>query len=221
MIDEKKIPCVAGSSGLVGSYLVENLSKLYPKVISISRRKIKFSKKNISNVIVDFDNLENDNILKEIDHLYIALGTTRKKAGSAENFEKVDYHYCINLARIANNCGVKRISIVSSVGSNPNSNLLYPRTKGRLEKELSKLPFEHISIMKPGIILGNRKESRIFEQIAKYIFSIVSPLLFGSLIKYKSIHANDISKAMIYQVSCGTNGVFQLEFQKLMEFSKK
>ena len=221
MIDEKKIPCVAGSSGLVGSYLVENLSKLYPKVISISRRKIKFSKKNISNVIVDFDNLENDNILKEIDHLYIALGTTRKKAGSAKNFEKVDYHYCINLARIASDYGVKRISVVSSVGSNSKSNLLYPRTKGKLEEELAKLSFDHVSIMKPGIILGNRKESRIFEQIAKYIFSIVSPLLFGSLKKYKSIHANDISKAMIYQVSCGKNGVFQLEFQKLMEFSKK
>ena len=221
MIDEKKIPCVAGSSGLVGSYLIEYLSELYPKVISISRREIKFSKNNVSNEIVDFDNLENEDILKEIDHLYIALGTTRKKAGSAKNFEKVDYHYCINLARIASDYGVKRISVVSSVGSNSKSNLLYPRTKGKLEEELAKLSFDHVSIMKPGIILGNRKESRIFEQIAKYIFSIVSPLLFGSLIKYKSIHANDISKAMIYQVSCGKNGVFQLEFQKLMEFSKK
>ena len=70
MIDEKKIPCVAGSSGLVGSYLIEYLSELYPKVISISRREIKFSKNNVSNVIVDFDNLENEDILKEIDHRY-------------------------------------------------------------------------------------------------------------------------------------------------------
>jgi uncharacterized protein YbjT (DUF2867 family) len=221
MIDEKKIPCVAGSSGLVGSYLVKNLSELYSKVISISRREIKFSKHNVSNVIVDFENLENENILKEIDHLYIALGTTRKKAGSAKNFEKVDYHYCLNLARIACDCGVKRISIVSSVGSNSNSNLLYPRTKGKLEDEIFKLSFDHISIMKPGIILGNRKESRIGEKIAKSIFSIISPLLFGGLAKYKSIHANDISKAMIYQMSSEKNGFFQLEFEKIMEFSKK
>lgn len=221
MIDKKNIPCVAGSSGLVGSYLVENLSKLYPKVISISRREIKFSKNNIYNIIVDFDNLENENILKEIDHLYIALGTTRKKAGSAKKFEKVDYHYCLNLAKIASDYGVKRISIVSSVGSNSNSNLLYPRTKGKLEEELAKLSFDHISIMKPGIILGNRKESRIGEKIAKYIFYFISPLLFGSLVKYKSIHANYISKAMIYQMSIGKNGFFQFEFEKIMEFSKK
>jgi len=221
MIDKKKIPCIAGSSGLVGSFLTENLSKLYPKVISISRREIKFSKNNVSNVIVDFDNLENEDILKKIDHLYIALGTTRKKAGSAKNFEKVDYHYCLNLARIASDYGVKRISIVSSVGSNSNSNLLYPRTKGKLEEELAKLSFDHISIMKPGIILGNRKESRIGEKIAKSIFSIISPLLFGSLAKYKSIHASNISKAMIYQVSSGKNGFFQFEYEKLMEFSKK
>ncbi|MAU64023.1 MAG: oxidoreductase [Flavobacteriaceae bacterium] len=221
MIDKKKIPCIAGSSGLVGSFLIENLSKLYPKIVSISRREIKFSQNNIFNTIVDFDNLENENILKKIDHLYIALGTTRKKAGSAKNFEKVDYHYCINLAKIAFDNGIKRISIVSSVGSNSNSNLLYPRTKGKLEEELAKLPFDHVSIMKPGIILGNRKESRIGEKIAKYIFSFISPLLFGVLAKYKSIHANDISKAMIYQVSIGKNGFFQLEYEKIMKFSKK
>jgi len=221
MIDKKKITCIAGSSGLVGSFLIENLSKLYPKIVSISRREIKFSQNNIFNTIVDFDNLENENILKKIDHLYIALGTTRKKAGSAKNFEKVDYHYCINLAKIAFDNGIKRISIVSSVGSNSNSNLLYPRTKGKLEEELAKLPFDHVSIMKPGIILGNRKESRIGEKIAKYIFSFISPLLFGVLAKYKSIHANDISKAMIYQVSIGKNGFFQLEYEKIMKFSKK
>ena len=160
MIDKNKIPCVVGSTGLVGSHLISVLSKIYPKVISITRVKDNYSLPCVKNVIVDFDDIKNEDIFNKNNHLYIALGTTRKKAGSDQNFIKVDYDYCMDLANNALLNGVKRVSIISSVGSNPNSNLLYPRTKGLLEKELSKLPFEHISVMKPSFILGARKETR-------------------------------------------------------------
>jgi len=42
MINKKHIPCIAGSTGLVGSYLLKNLSKLYPKVISLTRKKVNY-----------------------------------------------------------------------------------------------------------------------------------------------------------------------------------
>ena len=42
----------------------------------------------------------------------------------------------------------------------------------------------------------------------------------GGLQKYRSIHANDISKAMIYQNSKGNNGFQSLEFIQLMESAK-
>ena len=92
MVIKTDLPAVVGSSGLVGSFLINNLSVLYPKVISYSRRKIHFDKKNVKNLIIDFNNLENESSFKEIDHLYIALGTTRRKAGSDKNFQLVDYH---------------------------------------------------------------------------------------------------------------------------------
>ena len=156
---------------------------------------------------------------KDVDHLYIALGTTRKKAGSAYNFKKVDYHYCINLARIANDCGVKSISIISSVGSDPNSSFLYPMTKGLIEKDISKISLHHLSIVRPGIILGKRNESRIGEKIGKVIFSLIDKLLFGKLSKYKSISADNISKAMIYQVVNSSPGVNILEYKELINSS--
>ena len=81
MINQKHIPCIAGSTGLVGSHLLENLSKLYPKVVTLTRKKVIYSNSNIQNVVVDFDNLNIERVLNDIDHLYIALGTTRKKAG--------------------------------------------------------------------------------------------------------------------------------------------
>jgi len=143
---------------------------------------------------IDFDKIEEESFLKNIDHLYIALGTTIKKAGSKEKFELVDYHYCYNLAIAAKKKGVKRISLVSSVGSNPQSKLLYPRVKGMIERDLTALSFKHLSIAKPGIIL------------------------FGPLRKYKSISADDISKAMIFQVVNSKNKLNVLHYNEL-EFS--
>ena len=218
MIDKSEIPCVARSTGLVGSLLVKNLSKLYPKVISISRRKFDFQFDNVKNVVVDFDKIEEESFLKNIDHLYIALGTTIKKAGSKEKFELVDYHYCYNLAIAAKKQGVKRISLVSSVGSNPQSKLLYPRVKGMIERDLTALSFKHLSIAKPGIILGKRKESRVGEKIGKIIFFLIDKILFGPLRKYKSISADDISKAMIFQVVNSKNKLNVLHYNEL-EFS--
>ena len=72
MINTSKIPCVAGSTGLVGSFLIKNLSKLYPNVVSISRRKFDFQFDNVKNVVVNFDKIEEESFLKNIDHLYIA-----------------------------------------------------------------------------------------------------------------------------------------------------
>ncbi|MDB4148396.1 NAD-dependent epimerase/dehydratase family protein [Flavobacteriaceae bacterium] len=219
MVNQKHIPCIAGSTGLVGSHLLKNLSNIYPRVISLTRKKVNYSKPNIRNIIVDFDDLKIESVFKDVDHLYIALGTTRKKAGSAYNFKKVDYHYCINLARIANDCGVKSISIISSVGSDPNSSFLYPMTKGLIEKDISKISLHHLSIVRPGIILGKRNESRIGEKIGKVIFSLIDKLLFGKLSKYKSISADNISKAMIYQVINSSPGVNILEYKELINSS--
>ena len=221
MIDQNKIPCVVGSTGLVGSHLISILSKIYPKVISITRVKKNYSFPSVKNVIIDFDDINNEDIFNKNNHLYIALGTTRKKAGSDQNFIKVDYDYCMDLANKALLSGVKRVSIISSVGSNPDSNLLYPRTKGLLEKELSKLPFEHISVMKPSLILGARKETRIAEKMAKFLFTLINPFLFGGLMKYKSIYARDIAKAMVYQIINGNDSFNQLEYKELMKCSKK
>ena len=69
----------------------------------------------MGNIVIDFDNIQNEKIFSSSNDLYIALGTTIKKAGSNRNFIKVDYDYCIALARNAFESGVKRLSIISSV----------------------------------------------------------------------------------------------------------
>ena len=65
MINKKHVPCIAGSTGLVGSHLLKNLSNLYPKVISLTREEVNYSNPNIQNVIVNFDDLNINSVLKE------------------------------------------------------------------------------------------------------------------------------------------------------------
>ena len=60
MMDKNLVPAVAGSSGLVGSFLIQNLSKIHLKVISISRKEINIENTNVVNQIVNFDNLKKE-----------------------------------------------------------------------------------------------------------------------------------------------------------------
>ena len=218
---KKKVCAVLGSSGLVGSFIIKNLSPHSLKVYSFSRKDIDFEYENVENIIIDFDNINNEKLFLDIDDLYIALGTTIKKAGNSKEFEKIDFHYCYSLAKHAYDCGVKRISIVSSAGSNPKSKFLYPRVKGRMEGELKKIKFQCVSIAKPGIILGKRKETRFGELIGKFIFKLLDPFLLGKLSNYKSIHAQTIAKAMIHSLSGEQNGIFELHFKELVQHSIK
>ena len=221
MKKKNKVCAVLGSTGLVGSFIIKNLSPHSLKVYSFARKDTDFEYENVENIIIDFNNISNEKLFLEIDDLYIALGTTIKKAGTPKEFEKVDFHYCYNLVKHAYDCGVKRVSIVSSAGSNQKSKFLYPRVKGRIEDELKKIKFQCVSIAKPGIILGNRKETRLGELLGKFIFKLLDPFLLGKLSIYKSIHAEIISRAMIYSLNSDKKGVLDLHYKELVEYSKK
>ena len=42
-------------------YLLKNLSNLYPKIISLTRKKVDYSSEKIHNIVIDYDNLNNKN----------------------------------------------------------------------------------------------------------------------------------------------------------------
>ena len=85
---------------------------------------------------VDFERLE-ALPLPAVDDAFCCLGTTRKDAGSAEAFRRVDFDYVVAFARLAKRAGARRFMLVSSLGASPNSRFLYPRTKGECEAAIS------------------------------------------------------------------------------------
>lgn len=178
---------VYGSTGLTGKTLVRKLS-VNPNIKQLIlpvRKQISPNPDKVSVVLVDFENPET---FKDIagDAVVCCLGTTIKKAGSLENFRKVDFNYVLRIAEAASKNKTPHFILISSIGANPASSNFYLRIKGELEVELSKLEFSAITILRPSLILGKRDEFRPLE----VIFSFLAPL---SPVKYKPVAVEKIA----------------------------
>eukprot|EP01095_Lingulamoeba_sp_RSL-Kostka_P008501 TRINITY_DN2864_c2_g1_i3.p1 TRINITY_DN2864_c2_g1~~TRINITY_DN2864_c2_g1_i3.p1 ORF type:complete len:223 (-),score=71.68 TRINITY_DN2864_c2_g1_i3:203-871(-) len=177
---------IVGFSGAIGQELVKELvnSNEYKHVTLFGRRddykipclrneddeEIEELKEKYSFVKIDFNNLDNEEekekFNKAFDKGFCCLGTTKKKAGSAEAFRKVDYDYIVNTATNASESGVKEFHLVSSVGAKADSWFLYPQVKGQTENKIKELGFDRYFIYRPSMLTeANREESRLGEQI--------------------------------------------------------
>jgi len=190
---------VVGSTGLVGEKVVNLLASKEIPVRSLCRSDISSPNPFVENIKVNFDRLdEYKENFKEVDDVYICLGTTISKAGSKEAFEKVDIEFCFETAKLALEAGAKNLSLITSMGADPGSSNFYLRTKGIIEDKISQLDFQSLSIHRPGLLIGNRKEMRLAELIGQKIHPVlVNPLLFGNLSKYKCIKVEILSRAMM------------------------
>tara|TARA_Y100000766_G_C18668336_1_gene488702 strand:- start:29 stop:703 length:675 start_codon:yes stop_codon:yes gene_type:complete len=191
----KKISLVAGSTGLIGNLLIEELAKSGKEVIAISRNKKISEDKGISNKVIDFEDKESlDGLFTNINDVFICLGTTIKKAGSKEKFRKVDVDYCFSIAEAASKAKVPNLSIVTSIGADSESHNFYLKCKGEVEEMISDLCFKSLSIYRPSLLIGNREEKRLAESIGQVIQPrLIDPLLRGSSLKYHSVKAVDLA----------------------------
>ncbi|KAF2676159.1 NAD dependent epimerase/dehydratase family protein-like protein [Lentithecium fluviatile CBS 122367] len=89
-----------------------------------------------------------------------ALGTTRAAAGGLEAQKKIDLDLNYELARAAKDAGVETYVLVSTSGANAHSSMGYAQMKGELEEKVKDLGFKHTVILRPGLIMGERAESR-------------------------------------------------------------
>jgi len=190
---------IFGATGLIGNLLLDELlnTEKYSEIVLFSRQAIGVSHPKVREFTVDFSNPEA--FIKQItgDDLFICLGTTIKKAGSVKKMEEIDRDLPVILASAASLNGVKRIAVVSSIGANAASANYYLRIKGEMEQEILKLKFESIAIVRPSMLLGERKEKRPGELAGKVVMKVFNPLLIGKIKKYRGIHGRDVARAMI------------------------
>jgi len=105
--------------------------------------------------------------------------------------------YPEQFAQMALNNQVKQFLLISSLGADLESTNFYLKTKGEIETFLQQSAFKSISILRPSLLLGDRKEFRLGEKLATYILPVLSLFLIGTLKKYKAIEAKTVAKAMV------------------------
>jgi uncharacterized protein YbjT (DUF2867 family) len=215
-----RIAIVAGGSGLVGMQLLHQLfqENAYDVVIAVNRRPLALKQGKLVQVEVDFENLwevdlqeklrekdlggENRALIQALDegnveiHAFCSLGTTIKKAGSKDNFIKIDHDYVVDFAKWTYRLGASKFLYVSAIGADQQSSFFYNQVKGQVEEDLKLIKFDYLGLFQPSILLGQRKEVRIGEDIGKVFMKGITS--FGLFRKYKPIQDSQVAKAMIH-----------------------
>lgn len=188
---------IAGATGLVGNNILHQLAVRGDTPVAMARRPIKDLPANAQLLEINFEQFLINGELPQCDHLYLCLGTTIKTAGSRDAFRAVDFEYSLAVAKKAIQAGATGISLVSSVGADASSKNFYLKTKGQLEDAIKSLGFSSINIYRPGILMGDRSETRPLEGLGKIVFQVIDPLLLGYLSPYRSVQANLLASTMI------------------------
>lgn len=211
---------LAGSTGLVGSELLRLLMDFeeYSEIHLLLRRPLHSKHDKIKEHLINFDELENLSFEYKIDDFYCALGTTMKKAGSKQNFRKVDCDYIVNLGKVAKKLNVEKFLLVSAVGADPKSAIFYSRVKGETEDALKDLNLNGLHIFRPSLIYGERNETRYTEKIGFYALNVLSPIMIGPFKKYRAVSGMQIAKAMLQHALNEDEKVKIIESDEIIEY---
>jgi len=195
---------VLGATGLTGSKVVEGLLARdeVASVVTPVRRKTDRQHPKLVQREVDFDRLDEHADLFEVDVIVCCLGTTIRKAGSQRAFRRVDYSYPLKAAEIGLSRGTRAFVLMSAIASSSSSTVFYNRIKGELEDSISGLGYPFLSIYRPSLLLGERKEHRTAEALGMKAMPLVNRALLGPLEKYRGIEADTVARAMVNEV-CG------------------
>lgn len=219
-----KTALIAGSTGLVGGEVMRILaaSRYYDAIRILSRRPVEPPDARFKTVVVrDFDKLSDHQPELSAGDVFCCLGTTMKKAGSRDNFRKVDLEYPLALADLAIKNGSQKFLLVSAIGANRNSLFFYNRVKGEVEDGLREKPFKSLLIFQPSLLLGEREESRFAEAFSQKVFPLFSAALQGSMRKYRAIKASDVALAMVNAAKMEYEGVHVFDYAKIYDLAHK
>ena len=199
-MEKNKSASVFGASGLVGSFLVELLSQdnSYSDILVANRTHIDYTSPKIKEVLLDFDSLDKNPELFKVDELFVCIGTTIHKAGSKERFRQIDLKLPTKIATYAKEYDLQFFCMISSLGADSSSSNFYSKTKGQAEDAIKALDLTNCYFVRPSLLIGDREEKRVFEEIAQWWMKKLSFLFVGGLKKYKGIKARDVAAAMIY-----------------------
>ena len=195
-----KTAIIFGSSGLIGNELFKTilLNNSYDKIKVFVRSIPLINNPKVEIIKTDFTNLEKYKDKITGDECYFCIGTTKKDTPNKDEYRRIEYDIPIEVAKITKTNSVNSFFYVSSIGANPNASSNYLKNKGQVEEKLKNLNFSKLAIIRPSLLVGNRKSFRLGEVIFTPIMNTLTLFTFGSLKKYKPIKIENVVKAIFY-----------------------
>jgi len=208
------MPSVAllGATGLVGRHCLDLLAsdRSFERIVAIARRKFaEATAPRVEAQIVDVEHLEQRPDLFRVDQVICALGTTIKAAGGSKSkFREIDLEIPLTAAKLALKEGARHYLLVSALGANAQSRIFYNRVKGELEDALRTLGYRSVTIVRPSLLLGDRAEFRLGEEVAKRLAWIVPG-------RYRPIHARAVAAALVRSAKEDVPGLRIIESDRI------
>ncbi len=164
-----------GATGLVGSEILHYAlnDERFTKIKVFVRKSTGVIDPKLEEFVVDFDRLVDWRHLLKGELLFSALGTTLKQAGTREAQRVVDYDYQLRIAQSAKLNGTINYVLVSAPQSTSTSTFAYTKMKGDLERDVMKLSFPKLTIIRPGLLKGPRSQKRFFEHHTGQVLSFI------------------------------------------------
>ena len=204
---------LAGATGLTGEHLLDRLlnEPTVSRVLAPSRRPLA-EHPHLENPVGD-PQVFLPQLSGRVDMAYCCLGTTIKQAGSQEAFRAVDHDMVVAFAKRAREMGARHLIVVSAIDADPKSKVFYNRVKGEMEESLKQQSWPQLTIARPSLLLGERIEPRLGEQL-------VAPLAKLIPGKYRGIEACQLARALWRLALEEQEGVRVIESDELRRLGK-
>lgn len=205
---------LVGATGLVGGHVLQQAlaDPAVAQVVAPTRKPLTPQPKLI-NPVVDFERWPEDAEWWAVDAVVCTLGTTIRVAGSQAAFYKVDHDHPLEVAYLARRHGARAFALNSALGADTASRVFYSRTKGETERDLQAVGYPSLTLVRPGLIGGQRQESRPLEQLAVNVSRLVQPLLPK---RYRVVPAHRIAQHLLQAALAATPGVHVLPSEALL-----
>ncbi|MBS1663246.1 MAG: NAD(P)H-binding protein [Bacteroidetes bacterium] len=208
---------IIGATGATGKDLVNVLlgDPGYKEVVIFVRRPSGMTHPKLTEVLTDFDKLEEVSEAIKGDVWFSCLGTTLKTAGSKEKQWHIDYEIPAKFASIAKANGVPRAVLVSAYGAASTSKVFYSKMKGALEEYIGSLGFEQYIIFKPGMLLRkdtDRAGERVIAGVLKFVNSL------GLIRRFRPLSTSMLAEKLAKAPAVLGAGIHVIELDKIFGF---
>jgi uncharacterized protein YbjT (DUF2867 family) len=217
----KRTAVIVGSTGAIGRQLMPLLlaAPHFDKIVVVHHRPTPYAGlAKVEQRIVDFTApLAPLPAGNDLEAVFCCIGTTQKKAGSTEAFQKVDRDIPVTMAQWAAANNATSFIAISSVDARAGARSVYLRTKGEMESGVAGAGLRSTYILRASLLAGGRDEYRLAERIANRVLAVIGPVMLGPVRKYRAIHTKTVARAMLACAGQAIPGVHILESDAVQE----